>query len=166
MVTRLANILRYNLQRERSSTVPLSQEIEIVSDYLAIESIRFDDRLTLSAWRSKTRRCPRASALDADPDAGRKRGQTRHREQKRGRRNRHPRIDQERRRVGDAKSSTPVNLATPNGSTTQIGLTNARERLRLLYGGKASLKLENRDPATVIAALEYRSRYEIRHRRR
>ena len=45
MVTRLANILRYNLEREKSSTVTLEREIEIVADYLAIESIRFDDRL-------------------------------------------------------------------------------------------------------------------------
>jgi len=45
MVTKLANILRYSLQRDRSHTVPLETEVEAVSDYLALESIRFEDRL-------------------------------------------------------------------------------------------------------------------------
>ena len=45
MITRLANILRYNLQRDRRHTVPLASEVEIVSDYLALESIRFESRL-------------------------------------------------------------------------------------------------------------------------
>jgi LytS/YehU family sensor histidine kinase len=45
MITRLANILRYNLQKDRHHTVPLASEIEAVSDYLALESIRFEDRL-------------------------------------------------------------------------------------------------------------------------
>ena len=45
MVTKLANILRYSLQRNRNHTVPLETEVEAVSDYLALESIRFEDRL-------------------------------------------------------------------------------------------------------------------------
>jgi two-component system, LytTR family, sensor histidine kinase AlgZ len=45
MITRLANILRYNLQRDRHHTVSLASEVEIVSDYLALESIRFESRL-------------------------------------------------------------------------------------------------------------------------
>lgn len=45
MVTRLANILRYNLQKDRRHTVALESEVEAVSDYLALESIRFEDRL-------------------------------------------------------------------------------------------------------------------------
>jgi len=32
MVTRLANILRYSLQRERNHKVPLETELEVVSD--------------------------------------------------------------------------------------------------------------------------------------
>lgn len=45
MVTRLSNMLRYNLQKDRRHTVPLASEMEAVSDYLALESIRFEDRL-------------------------------------------------------------------------------------------------------------------------
>jgi hypothetical protein len=47
MVTRLASILRYSLQKDRQDTVPLSSEVEAVSDYLALESVRYDDRLRI-----------------------------------------------------------------------------------------------------------------------
>jgi LytS/YehU family sensor histidine kinase len=42
-------------------------------------------------------------------------------------------------------------LSPPNGQSTQIGLSNARQRLRLLYGEQATLRLENRDASTVAA---------------
>src|SRR5258708_4840615 len=45
MLTRFATILRYNLHRNLNHTVPLEAEVEIVSDYLALESIRLEDRL-------------------------------------------------------------------------------------------------------------------------
>lgn len=44
-VTKLSNILRYSLKMERTETVPLDEEIRTVSDYLALESIRFEERL-------------------------------------------------------------------------------------------------------------------------
>src|SRR5437016_430488 len=45
MLTRFATILRYNLHRNLNHTVPLETEVEVVSDYLALESIRLEDRL-------------------------------------------------------------------------------------------------------------------------
>ncbi len=42
-------------------------------------------------------------------------------------------------------------LSAPREGATQIGLKNARERLRLLYGDRASLRLENRNAASVAA---------------
>ena len=47
MITRLANILRYNLRPDRLPTAPLAREVEVVSDYLALESARFEDRLNV-----------------------------------------------------------------------------------------------------------------------
>lgn len=44
-VTRLSNILRYALKIERTETVPLDDEIQTVKDYLALEKIRFEERL-------------------------------------------------------------------------------------------------------------------------
>ena len=57
MITRLANILRYNLHRDLMHTVPLASEVEVVGDYLALESVRLEDRLRVQ--------------FAIDPEAGR-----------------------------------------------------------------------------------------------
>jgi len=46
MVTHISELLRYSIQFNASEKVTLEQEIEIVKDYLQLESIQFDDRLT------------------------------------------------------------------------------------------------------------------------
>lgn len=48
VIDRLASMMRYTLQSGRTETVPLAQEMKAVHDYLAIEKIRFEDRLKLS----------------------------------------------------------------------------------------------------------------------
>ncbi len=144
MITRLANIFRYNLQQHREHTVPLSEEIEIVSDYLALEAIRFEDRLRVSITID-----PAAAnaavpgmllqtlvenalkhGLAKLPDGGEvsiqalivKDGLV--------------------LRVENTGSIVEAGVAQ-NG--TRVGLKNARERLRLLYGDRASLSLTNGD---------------------
>ncbi len=44
-ITELSNILRSSMQAEKSETSPLEKELGIVKDYLALEHIRFEDRL-------------------------------------------------------------------------------------------------------------------------
>lgn len=44
-VTELSNILRSSMQTEKMETVPLERELLIIRDYLALESMRFEDRL-------------------------------------------------------------------------------------------------------------------------
>jgi sensor histidine kinase YesM len=44
-ITELSNILRSSLSAEKAETVSLVQELKIVKDYLALESMRFEDRL-------------------------------------------------------------------------------------------------------------------------
>lgn len=46
-ITELSNILRSSMQTEKSETVPLEKELSIVKDYLALEHIRFEDRLKI-----------------------------------------------------------------------------------------------------------------------
>jgi two-component system, LytTR family, sensor kinase len=46
-VTELANILRSSMQVEKLETVPLQQELAIVKDYLALEQMRFEERLKI-----------------------------------------------------------------------------------------------------------------------
>jgi len=46
-VTELSNILRSSLQSEKLETVALEKELNIVKDYLALENMRFEDRLKI-----------------------------------------------------------------------------------------------------------------------
>ncbi len=46
-ITELSNILRSSMQAEKAETSPLERELNIVKDYLALESIRFEDRLQI-----------------------------------------------------------------------------------------------------------------------
>lgn len=44
-ITELSNILRSSLSAEKSETVSFKEELRIVQDYLALENMRFEDRL-------------------------------------------------------------------------------------------------------------------------
>jgi two-component system, LytTR family, sensor kinase len=46
-VTELSNILRSSMSIENSETVPFHKELDIVKDYLALEHMRFEDRLKI-----------------------------------------------------------------------------------------------------------------------
>lgn len=46
-ITELSNILRSSMQAEKLEMTPLERELNIVKDYLALEFIRFEDRLKI-----------------------------------------------------------------------------------------------------------------------
>lgn len=46
-ITELSNILRSSMQAEKSETVTLESELDIVRDYLALEQMRFEERLKI-----------------------------------------------------------------------------------------------------------------------
>ena len=46
-ITELSNILRSSMRAEQLETVPLQQELDIVKDYLALEHMRFEERLEI-----------------------------------------------------------------------------------------------------------------------
>jgi len=150
MITRLANILRYNLQRDRRHTVPLAAEVEIVSDYLALESIRFESRLRVQIdIDDAAREVPvPPMLLQTLVENAIKHG------------------------VEDLPSGSEISirasfdngslriavenegvLIEPHASSTRIGLTNARERLRILYGERATLQLAPSPNGRVSATL-------------
>ena len=150
MITRFAALLRYNLNRDRQHTVPFSEEAEIVADYLALESVRFEGRLRVQVIVD-----PEARAIQVPPmilqalvENALKHGIAR------------------RPEGGDvqihasASNGKLVLQVTNSGelgpahpSNTQLGLKNIRERLHLLYGERASLSLQN-GRGTVVAKVE------------
>lgn len=46
-VTELSNILRSSMKADKLETVPFEKELDIVKDYLALENMRFEDRLRI-----------------------------------------------------------------------------------------------------------------------
>lgn len=48
MISRLSDLLRLSLEESRAQRVPLSREIQFLECYLAIQQIRFQDRLTVT----------------------------------------------------------------------------------------------------------------------
>ncbi|MEI9956995.1 MAG: histidine kinase [Ferruginibacter sp.] len=46
-ITELSNILRSSMKAEKAETVSLQKELDIVKDYLALEHMRFEERLNV-----------------------------------------------------------------------------------------------------------------------
>src|SRR5258708_4374236 len=144
-VTRLANMLRYSLQSGQQETVPLDEEIRIVEDYLALEQIRHESRLRVR-WEIAAE----ARLLNVPPmllqtlvENAVKYGIGTRREG--GELVISARIDGAALNI---RVSNPGDLAAPTsaaaaraGSSTGVGLRNASERLKLLFGHRATLSL-------------------------
>jgi len=150
-VTQLANLLRYSLQSGQMETVSFEQELQVVQDYLALEQVRFEDRLHLrldiaedtlslqippmllqtlaeNAIKYGIAQQPAGGeiAISAQRDKGLFRIQV----------------------------SNPGTLAPSGGqpgSSTGLGIKNALDRLRLLFGERASLELIQGAPGQVLA---------------
>ncbi len=153
-VTRLANMLRYSLQSGQAETVPLEDEVRIVEDYLALEQIRHEDRLRVR-WDV----AEAARGLPVPPmllqtlvENAVKYGIS----QRRGGGEIAIAAAIEDRRLV-VRVSNPGDLAPPGGaaakagSSTGVGLRNASERLKLLFGDQARLSLRAAEAGLVTA---------------
>lgn len=139
VVDRLSDILRHVLSQGDAQEVPLAEEEEVLRKYLAIEEMRFSDRLTVR-WDIT----PEAAAglvpsfvlqplvenalrhgVAAMSDRGT--------------------VDIEARVDGDALVLRVTNdapaVAPPENGGQGVGLANTRERLATLYGAHARLAL-------------------------
>jgi len=145
MITRFAALLRYNLNHDRQHTVPLSQEAEVVEDYLALESVRFEGRLRVQFKvdpAAKSLRVP-PMILQALVENALKHGIAKRPE---GGDVRIHATAENGSLVLQVENTGELTPARPTrDGDTQIGLNNIRERLRLLYGDRASLSLKNGD---------------------
>lgn len=140
LVTEMSDLMRYALQAGRRERVPLEEELAAVESYLRVESARFEERLK---WR-----------IDAAPEVRRQllppmllqvlvENAVKHGIASRLEGGevtaRAEFVDgQVRLRV-----TNPGCLGGAGG--TRIGLANALERLRLLYGNRATLQLTERE---------------------
>jgi len=145
MVTRLARLLRNTLQVDDVKTVPLEEELSTVRTYLELESVRFEDRLRyeIDASDEALNRPVPFLLVQTLAENGIKHGIARC--QGGGVITIDARVEDDDLCI---RVTNPGTLETEEGGT---GLANARERLRLLFGEKASLTVQNADPDTVEA---------------
>ncbi len=146
MLLKLAGFLRYSLDRQPTELAALSAELEAQRKYLEIERTRFDDKLKVSFSIEpglesvplpslilqpimenaiKYAISPRTEGGSIDVSAFRD-------------------GDMLRIRIDDDGPGLP-----PEGDPRRrrgVGLANARERLELIYGERAGLSAQNREP--------------------
>jgi LytS/YehU family sensor histidine kinase len=128
----------------------LAEEAEIVADYLALESARFEGRL-----RVRVSVDPEARAMQVPPmilqalvENALKHGVARRPEG--GNVEIHASADNGRLML---QVTNTGQLVPARPGDTQLGLKNIRERLHLLYGDRASLSLQNGN-GIVVAKVE------------
>jgi two-component system, LytTR family, sensor kinase len=140
MVGRLSEFLRYALDERRAALVPVREEIRIVRDYLAIEKVRFEERLeaTVTLDESVADREIPVFLLHTLVENAIKHGAPRE-----GRLEVDVRVTCEGDRLRLEVSNTG-RLAERPGSAPGLGLGNARQRLEGIYPGRASLHLEEK----------------------
>lgn len=151
-VTQLANLLRYSLQSGQMETVAFEDELRIVKDYLALEQVRHEERLRVRFdVAADTLALPVPPMLlqtlvenavkygiSVRPEGGeiaiiarRENGSL-------------------RLQVTNPGELAPV-TSRRRGSSTGLGLRNAAERLRLLFGERATLQLRTDVPHLIVA---------------
>jgi sensor histidine kinase YesM len=139
-ITELSNILRSSMQAEKLETVPLERELNIVKDYLALEHIRFEDRLLIEYDIDEDtldQPIP-PMMLQTLVENAIKHGISK---EKNGglvkvisdyRNNHHELIVQN-------SGSLPLHSESSDG----FGINSTRNRLKLLYGGKATFEIKD-----------------------
>ncbi|HET9485097.1 MAG TPA: histidine kinase [Xanthomonadales bacterium] len=155
MVTSLSAFLRHSLDADPMQRVTLKQELDAINLYLGIEKIRFADRLTLdfdiepdaySALLPSLLLQPLIENAIKYAVAKRVEG---------------GRIGIRARRVGarieiavtdDGPGCPAFDSGLPHGNG--VGLRNARDRLRVLYGDRASFVVRNGEPRGVEVTMQ------------
>ena len=149
-VTHLANTLRYTLSPRQEELVTLSQELDIVADYLELESMRFEDRLRIETAIPQEAAAVRIPVmlLQTLVENAIKHGIA---ELPAGGLLRIAARVQNREFTLEVENPRPA--APTQAAHESVGLRNARDRLRLLFGARASLDLDLSKPAVATARL-------------
>lgn len=148
-VTRLAELLRAALGSSEYTTIPLSQELGNVENYLALEKIRYQTRLRVEQnITPESREWPvppflLQSLVENAVNHGiaqRDEGGT---------------VALKTRIVNETLHVTVSNPGhiEPNRHSTKVGLKNSQSRLNLIFGDKASLSLTQTNENQVVAEL-------------
>ena len=154
VVDRLAEMMRYNLQMGQVETVTLERELGAVRSYLAVEKVRFEERMVVVEQidTSLNGIAVPALAIQTLVENAVKYGVE-------------MRAQGCEIRISAQREGNHVCIAVANqgvlqsaGSGTQIGLENTSKRLALLFDGKASLQVAQ-DQGWVVASIHLPEEY-------
>jgi two-component system sensor histidine kinase AlgZ len=150
-ITQLSRMLRYTLAAGEEDLVQFARELEITDDYLALESLRLAERLIIRKEIASSAAGARIPVMLLQtlvenavkhgiaqlPEGGTLRISA---------------------AVADGVLALELENPRPDGTrasseprSTGIGLANATERLRLLFGPRATLALDLSQPGSAIA---------------
>ncbi|CAD5271056.1 MULTISPECIES: sensor histidine kinase [unclassified Imperialibacter] len=152
-ITQLSNILRYSLILDKKKLIPFQDELQTVKDYLALETIRFEERL-----KTEFQIHPDSYLYMVPPmmiqtlvENGIKHGVS---NLKHGG---HIKVTTEVKNntlmVQIRNSGSYKNgVVSPNGG---YGLQNTKRRLKLIYGSGASFEIANEGTNMVLTELKF-----------
>ena len=149
-INQLSKLLRSSLLTERQKTISLAEELETIADYLALEKIRYEDRLT---WKLEIN--PACSSAQIPPmmlqtlvENAIKHGISK--AVKGGL------ITISAQLTGDhvrISVTNPGQIKSESPNSIGVGLENSRSRLNLLFGETAQLSIRPLDKNQVEATL-------------
>lgn len=138
-INQLSKLLRSSLLTERKKTIPLSEEMETITDYLALEKIRYEDRLE---WYFQIEPiCLKAqippmilqtlieNAIKHGISKSVKGGMIT------------IKAEQQKNQMLVIEVENPGHLTGKNTGQLGVGLINSQNRLRILFGTTAQLSL-------------------------
>ncbi len=149
-ITQLSNILRNTLQMGKNKVIPFEEELNLVSDYLSLESIRYEERLKYIIQIH-----PQSKFFNVPPlmiqtliENGIKHGISKLT---------NGGVISLLTEVKDNKLIISIRnsgqLKDEMKSESGFGIKNTLQRLQLLFGNNASLKISNQDSTTVLTEL-------------
>lgn len=149
MITRLSEMLRYSLTKNKIDTIALKAELEMVDNYIELSKIQFEDRLQFSSQINDN-----LLAVEIPPmiiqmliENAIKHGISNLREGG----NIHLSISEAQKQLYIEVSNSGT--LVENKTSTHVGLQNIKKRLALLYKNNASFNLKA-ESNTVIATIK------------
>lgn len=150
MVTHISELLRYSIQFNAAEKVSLRQELDIVRDYLQLESIQFNDRLSyefeIEEEALNVKIPPMAIQLLVENAIKHGISQL----ATGGNIDIRANLTEGHLKIQVSNEGQLKKTSKREG----IGLKNLIERLQILFGQFAELKVENSNPETVTATLK------------
>ncbi len=150
-ITNLSKFLRNTLVKSESSTIHLEEELQIVQDYLSLEKVRFDDRLQIQyniGEDTLDYNIP-PMAVQTLVENAIKHGISK---LKRGGIIIIRSYIQEKQLIISIENSGHYN--PPEQKSDGVGMKNAEQRLRLIFGNDTSVTINNTDRNTVMTCLK------------